>query len=96
MSFGESEFSAVFIQKTIKVDQDVRFNHAYPQRKQPQKVPEDSRGLHTEAKGEASLGGAGQPLGPTCQPPVAMLVLHHLLDCIYVIYSSRFYPRAQD
>ena len=34
MSFGESMLSTGFIQKTIKVDLDVRSNHAYPQRKQ--------------------------------------------------------------
>ena len=83
------------------MDLDVRLNHAYPQQKQPQKVLEDSRGLHTEAKGEAPPGGTsrphllvGQPLGPTCQPPVVMSVLHRLLDCIYAIYSSQFDPRA--
>ena len=56
MSFGESIFSIGFIQKTVKVDQDVRLNRAYPQRKQPQKVPEESRGHHTEAEGEALPG----------------------------------------
>ena len=65
MSFGESIFSTGFMQKTVKVDLDVRFNHAYPQRKQSQKVPEDSRRHHTEAKGEAPLGGArGRPAPP--------------------------------
>ena len=34
--------------------------------------------------------------GPTCQAPIVMSVLHHLLDCIYVVYSSRFDLRAQD
>ena len=33
-SFGESVFSTGFIQKTVKVDLDVRLNRAYPQRKQ--------------------------------------------------------------
>ena len=61
MSFGESVFSAGFIQKIIKVDIYVRFNCAYPQRNGQQKVPEDSRGLHTKAEGETPLGGAGQP-----------------------------------
>ena len=86
MSFGESVFSIGFIQKTVKVDLDVRLNHTYPQRKRPQKVLEDSRGLHTEAEGEASPGGTGRPLGSTCQPLVAMSVLHRLLDCIYTVY----------
>ena len=52
MSFGESVVSAGFIQKTIMADRDVRLNCAYPQRKQPQKVLEDSRGLHAEAEPE--------------------------------------------
>ena len=94
MSFVESVFSVGFIQKTIKVDLDDRLNRAYLQRKQPQKVPEDSRGHHTEAEGETPPGGASLPLGPTYQPPVVMSVPHRLLDCIYAIYSSRFDPRA--
>ena len=61
MSFGESMFSAGFIQKTIEEDQNIKVNHAYPQRKLPQKVPEDLRRHHTEAKTEALPGGAGQP-----------------------------------
>jgi hypothetical protein len=97
MSFGESVFLAGFIQKTVKVHLDVRISHAYPKRKQPQKVLEDLRGHHTEVEGEAPPGGPGWPApGPTYQPPVAMSVLHHLKDCIYVVYSSRFDPRAQD
>ena len=64
MSFSESVFSTGFIQKTIKMDLDIRLNHAYPQRKQPQKVLEDSRGLHTEAEGKAPPGGAGRPASP--------------------------------
>ena len=66
-------FLAGFIQKTIKEDQIVKVIHAYPQRKLPQKVPENSRRHHTEAEAEALLGGASQPhlqadrpLGPTC------------------------------
>ena len=93
MSFGESIFSARFIQKTVKADLDVRLNHAYPQQKQ---LPEGSRRLKRtphQSRGWPYLYSSW-PLGPTCQPPVAMLVLHHLLDCIYVIYSSRFDPRA--
>ena len=45
MSFGESVFSAGFIQKTVKVDLDVRLNRVYPQRNGHQKTLEDSRGL---------------------------------------------------
>ena len=61
MSFGESVFSAGFIQKTIKVDLHVRFNRAYPQRNRHQKTLEDSGGLHTEVKGETPPGGVGRP-----------------------------------
>jgi hypothetical protein len=61
MSFGESVFSAGFIQKTIKVDLDVKLNRPYPQWKQTKKVPEYSRGLHTEVVGEVPPGGVGRP-----------------------------------
>ena len=79
------------------MDLDVRLNHTYLQRKQPQKVLEGSRGLHTEAKGEALAKPASQQ-APRAHmlAPVVMSVLHRLLDCIYAIYSSRFDSRAQD
>jgi hypothetical protein len=35
------------------------------------------------------------PWGPHVSP-YRYAVLHHLLGCIYAIYSSRFDPRAQD
>ena len=77
MSFGESVFSAGFIQKTVKVDLHVRFNCAYPQRNGHQKTLEDLGGLHTEAETETLMCGAGwphlqavRPLGP----PVSLLV----------------------
>ena len=50
MSFGESVISAGCIQKTIKVDLDVRVNHAYPHQNGHQKTLEDSRGLHAEVE----------------------------------------------
>jgi len=61
MSFGESVFSTGFIQKTIKVDLHVEINCAYPKRNRHQKVPKDSRGLHTEVEPEWLVGGAAQP-----------------------------------
>ena len=61
MSFGESMFSAGFIQKSIKVDPTVRFNHAYSQRKQLQKVPEDTRGQPIEEDRERMPDGASWP-----------------------------------
>ena len=54
--------SAGFIQKTIKVDLDVRVNHAYPHQNGHQKTLEDSRGLHTVAERQRLPG-------PTCRPP---------------------------
>ena len=72
MSFGEFVFSVGFIQKTIKVDLHVRFNYTYPQRNRHQKVLEDSRGLHTEAKGKRLPSGAARPLGPTVSLRIAM------------------------
>ena len=47
MSFGKSMISTGFIQKTIKVDLDVRVNRAYLQRNGHKKTLEDSKGLHT-------------------------------------------------
>ena len=92
MSFGESVFSAGFIQKTIKLDLHVRFNRAYQQRNGHQKTLEDSRGLHTEAKPEWLIGGASRPhlqaawpLGPPVSLRVAMSVLHRLLGFIYAV-----------
>ena len=74
-----------FIQKTIKVDLDVRVKRAYPQQNRHQKTLEDSRGLHTKVKGERLSSGAAQPLGPPVSLRVAMFVLHRFLGCIYVI-----------
>jgi hypothetical protein len=44
--------SVGFIKKTVKVNLDVRINHAYPQPKRPQKILEDPKGLRTKAEGE--------------------------------------------
>ena len=84
--------SAGFIQKTVKVDLDVRINHAYPQRNEHQKVPEDSRILHTKAEGETLTCGAdwphlqaAWPLGPAVSLHVAISVVHRLLGCIYAV-----------
>ena len=92
MSFGESAISAGFIQKSIKVDLDVRVNRAYPRRNGHQKTLEDSRGLHTEEGAETPPGGAARPHLEAARPPrvpsislVAMSVLHRLLGCFYTI-----------
>jgi hypothetical protein len=92
MSFGESVISAGFNQKIVKADLHVRVNYAIPPWNQRGKVPEDSRGLHTEARGEALPCRAGrphlqatQPLGATCQPLIAMSISHRLLGCISAV-----------
>ena len=94
MSFGESVFLAGFIQKTIKEDLFVKGNYRIPPCNQRGKTLEDSRKWITEAKLVPLTCGAGRPMGPPGQPPVAMSVLHRLKDCIYAIYSSQFDPRA--
>ena len=69
------------------MDLHVKFNYAYPQQNRYETL-EDLGGLHTEAEGETLPGGAGRhalPLGLTYQSLVVMLVLHYLLDCIYVV-----------
>ena len=103
MSFGESKFSVGFNQKTAKEDLFVKRDYGIPPRKQRGKTIEDSRWLSTEAEPESLISGAGrphlqanQPMGPPCQPPIAMSVLHRLKDCIFAVYSSQFDPRAQD
>ena len=59
MCFSEYIFSIGFIEKTVKVDLDVRVNCAYPPRNGHQKTLEDSRGLHVEAERQRLPGGAG-------------------------------------
>jgi hypothetical protein len=60
MSFGESVFVVGFIQKTIKVDLNVRINRAYPQWDGHQKDLEYTRGYHTTAKGKPMPGRVGR------------------------------------
>ena len=93
MSFGESMFSAGFIQKTIKGDLFVKGNYGIPPRNRHGKNLEDSRRRITEAKPMSLTCGAGRPhleaalpVGPPCQPPVVTSVLHLLLGCIYVVF----------
>ena len=92
MSFGESMFSAGFIQKTVKEDLFVKGNYGIPPRKQCGKILEDSRRLFTEADPEGLPCGAARPhlhaarpLGPSVSLCVTMSVLHHQLGCIYVV-----------
>ena len=92
MSFGDFVLSAGFNQKTAIEDIFVKGNYGIPLRQQRGKTLEDYRRLSTEAEPVR----AGRPVGPPCQPPVVMSVLHRLKDCIFTVYSSRFDPRAHD
>jgi hypothetical protein len=82
MSFGESVFSAGFIQKT-KADLHVRINRAYPPWNGHQKVPEDTT-RKQEPKGWPHLQAA-QPLGPPVILHLVMSVSLHLLGCISTV-----------
>jgi hypothetical protein len=95
MSFGESVFSAGFIQKTIKGDLHVRRNHRIPPQELRGKTLEDSRRLSTEAHpGGFNVGPAslwGPPSASHCYVSFSLpprLHLHYSL--------SRFDPRAHD
>ena len=81
MSFAESVISVGFIQKTVKVDLDVRINRAYTQRNRHQKVLEDI----ALRQRQRLPGGIGQPLRPTVSLHVVMSVLHRLLGCMYTV-----------
>ena len=85
MSFGESMLSVGLFQKTVKEDQNVKLNRAYPWWKLLRKVLEDSGGLHTEAGDEMLTCGAAQPLGPPVSLCVVMSVPHRLLGSIYAV-----------
>jgi hypothetical protein len=101
-SSGESVFSAGYIQKTVKADLQVRVNYVIPPRNQRGKVSEDSRGLHTEARGEALPCGAAPappadrpaPVGPTCHPR-CYISFPPSLRMHLCCSLSRFDPRAQ-
>ena len=93
MSFGESVFSAGFIQKTVKGDLFIKRNYGNPPSKQRGNILEDSKRLSTEADPEGLPSWAtwphlqaARPLGPPISLRVAMLVLHRLLGCIYAIF----------
>ena len=58
MSFGESVFSAGFIQETIKGDLFVKGNYRIPSRKQCEKILEDYRRFSTKADPEGPPYGA--------------------------------------
>ena len=87
MSFRESVFSVGFNQKTVKEDLFVKGKYVYPRWYLRGKTLEDSRKQITEADPKPLTCGAsrphlltGRPVGPTCQPLLAMSVLHRLKD----------------
>jgi hypothetical protein len=82
MSFGEIIFSAGFTQKTAKWDLNIKRYCRIILWRIHGKVPEDTRGLHTEARLESLLGGVGRPHPCAAQPPV--VGSHHEL----LVYSS--------
>ena len=90
-------FIGGFTQKTIKEDLFVKANHVYPQQNRRGKTLEDSRRQTTKVEGRWLPCGAGRlhlqaawPPRPTYQPLLRMSILHHLLDCIYIVLSSQF------
>jgi hypothetical protein len=103
MSFCESVFPAGFNQKITNEDLFVKGNYGIPPRNQRGKVPEDSRRLSTKGDHMSLTCGAAWPhcqaAQPLVGPPISLfatLVLHHLLECISAVYSSRFDPRVED
>ena len=92
MSFGESVFSAGFIQKTVKEDLFVKGNYGIPPCNQRGKTLEDSRRRITEAGHMSLKCGATWPnpeaTKPLWVPPISLIimsVLHRLKDCIFAV-----------
>jgi hypothetical protein len=103
MSFSKFVFPVGFNQKTAKGDLFVKRNYGIPLQELCGKVLEDTRRLSTEAGHDPLTCGACRPhletvrpVGPPCQPPIVMSILHRLLGCISLILSSRFDPKAED
>ena len=74
MSFGESVFSAGFIQKTAKEDLIVEGNYRIPSRYLRWKTLERSRRQITKVGLDPLLCGVGRPIGGAAQPLWAPLV----------------------
>jgi hypothetical protein len=70
MSFGEFIFSTGFTQKTAKEDLSIKRYRRIILWRIHGKIPEDTRGLHTEAGLESWPGGAGKPHPCVTRPPV--------------------------
>ena len=84
MSFGESMFSAGFIQKNTKGGLFVNGNHVIPQQNRHGKTLEDSRSLSTEADPEGLPCGAGVVEPPKLYGPhVPVIVLQTSNYCTW-------------
>jgi hypothetical protein len=70
MSFGEFIFFAGFKQKTAKEVLNIKRYHGIILWRIHGKVPEDTRGLHTEVGLESLPHGAGRPHPVPPGPPV--------------------------
>jgi hypothetical protein len=70
MSFGEFIFFAGFTQKTTKEDLNIKRYHGINLWRIHGKVPEDTRGLHTEEGLESLPDGACQPHPCAARSPV--------------------------
>ena len=86
MSFGESVFSAGFIQKTVKGDLFFKGNYGIPPRKQRGKVLEDSRRLSTKANPEGLPCGASRPTFVAVWPKLRHGVFWNLLEFSFVVF----------
>jgi hypothetical protein len=70
ISFGESIFSAGFIQKIAKEDLNIKRDRGIISSRIHGKVLEETRGLHIEGEDRTLLGGVGQPHPFPARPPV--------------------------
>jgi hypothetical protein len=70
MSFGESIFSAGFIQKITKEDLNIKRDRGIISSQIHGKVLEDTRGLHIEGGDQTMPGGASWPHPYAAWPPV--------------------------
>jgi hypothetical protein len=70
MSFGEFIFSTGFTQKIAKEDLNIKRYRRIILWHIHGKVPEDTRGLHTEAGLDSLPGGAGRPHLYAARPSV--------------------------
>jgi hypothetical protein len=91
MSFGEFIFSAGFTQKTAKEDLNIKRYRGIILWRIHGKVPEYTRGLHTEARLESLPGGAGRPHPFAVWPPVVGSH-HELLEYSFIASKDASQP----